>query len=109
MFIMLKFAENVDNVDHFEGVHNVDNNYKIENIDNVNNDDSVMWLCFDNVVDIRQHLKNMTQLLTDWLSNMDPRAASPAKKYGPMQKVLWWWFKNVKNMSSAWPETRYLH
>ena len=44
---MLKFAENVDNVDHFEGVHNVDNNYKIENIDNVNNDDSVMWLCFD--------------------------------------------------------------
>ena len=63
MFIMFKFAENVDNVDHFEGVHNVDNNYKIENIDNVNNDDSVMWLCVDNVVDIRQHLKNMTQLL----------------------------------------------
>ena len=49
----------------FWGVHNVDNNYKIENIDNVNNDDSVMWLCVDNVVDIRQHLKNMTQLLTD--------------------------------------------
>ena len=46
-------------------VSNVDNNYKIENIDNVNNDDSVMWLCVDNVVDIRQHLKNMTQLLTD--------------------------------------------
>ena len=65
IFIVLKFAENVDNVDHFEGVHNVDNNYKIENIDNVNNDDSVMWLCVDNVVDIRQHLKNMTQLLTD--------------------------------------------
>ena len=65
MFIMLKLAENVDNIDHFEGVHNVENNYKIENIDNVNNDDSVMWLCFDNVVDIRQHLKNMTQLLTD--------------------------------------------
>ena len=79
MFIMLKFAENVDNVDHFEGVHNVDNNYKIENIDHVNNDDSVMWLCVDNVVDIRQHLKNMTQLLTDWLSNMDPRDACASK------------------------------
>ena len=85
MFIMLKFAENVDNVDHFEGVHNVDNNYKIENIDNVNNDDSVMWLCVDNVVDIRQHLKNMTQLLTDWLSNMDPREASAFKN-----QVLEW-------------------
>ena len=85
MFIMLKFAENVDNVDHFEGVHNVDNNYKIENIDNVNNDDSVMWLCVDNVVDIRQHLKNMTQLLTDWLSNMDTREARASKN-----QVLEW-------------------
>ena len=85
MFIMLKFAENVDNVDHFEGVHNVDNNYKSENIDHVNNDDSVMWLCVDNVVDIRQHLKNMTQLLTDWLSNMDPREASASKN-----QVLEW-------------------